>query len=469
MSRVVVVGGGPAGMAAAEAAASRGVEVVLIDAAPKLGGQYHRQDGLSSEDRLAPSAAHADRRWTSPENVEHVPDASAWAVEAVDGGHRVHVRVGLADDPSREGRVFATRALVLATGAYDRALPFPGWDLPGVFTAGAAQALAKGQGVAVGDRVVVGGTGPFLLPVASSLVGVGARVVEVAEANAAVTGWLSRPTGAMAGWSKAGELARYAGVLARHGVPYRSRTAVLAAHGAESVESVTVARLDRDWSPVPGTERRVEADAVAVGFGFTPQLELALAARCRLEDGFVAVDAAQGTSVDGVFAAGELTGIGGADLAAAEGAVAGFAAAKRLGAVVEAPLRAMSRVRAGRRFARALAAAYPVRSGWQDWLRDDTVVCRCEEVAKRALYRAVDERDVGAAGPLKLVSGAGLGLCQGRICGRNAAELAGLDDPAAFAKRPIAVPLRLSELAEESRAEAPVDAEAAARPFGIDR
>lgn len=495
MRRIVVVGAGPAGMAAANAAARHGVEVVLIDAGAKLGGQYHRQDALARGDRFAPAAALApspkpagrrfvpsatlasrqfvpsatlaSRQFVLHRNVEHVADAAVWAVEPVDGGHRVHLRVGPADGLDRRGRAVEARALVLATGAYDRALPFPGWDLPGVFTAGAAQALAKGQGVAVGDRIVVGGTGPFLLPVAASLIGAGGRVVEVAEANAAVTGWLANPTGALAGWSKSGELARYAGILARHRVPYRSRTAVIEVHGSECVESVTVARLDSLWNPVPGSERRLDADAVAVGFGFTPQLELALAARCLVEDGFVVVDAAQGTTAPGVFAAGELTGIGGADLAAAEGAVAGAAAAKFVGAAVEPPVRAMARVRSGRRFAAALEAAYPVRPGWQGWLRDDTIVCRCEEVTKQALFRAVDERDVDSARALKMVSGVGLGLCQGRVCGRNAAELAGVDGTG-FAKRPIASPIRLSELAEEERVESPIDAEESGRALGVE-
>ncbi|SDL16111.1 Thioredoxin reductase [Glycomyces sambucus] len=435
MNRVVVVGAGPAGLAAASAAAELGVEVVLVDAGAKLGGQYFRQDALARGDRFA-----------LPLAVEHVANASVWAVEPVEGGHRVHVRIGEADDPSRTGRVLETRALVLATGAYDRAVPFPGWDLPGVFTAGAAQAMAKGQGVAVGDRVLVAGTGPFLLPVAVALAAAGARVVEVAEANAPVAGWLSRPRGAAAGTRRFPELARYAGMLARHRVPYRTRTAVVAAHGSDSVAAATVARLAKDWTPVPGSERRVEVDAVAVGFGFTPQLELAVAARCRIEGGFVAVDATQGTSVPGVFAAGELTGIGGAELAASEGAVAGAAAAKRLGAVVEPPLGAMARVRSGRRFAAALAAAYPVRPGWTGWVRDDTVVCRCEEVPLGRLLEAVDERDLWGVRPLKLASGAGLGMCQGRVCGANVAELVGLDD-GVFARRRIAAPLRLGELA----------------------
>ncbi|THV41823.1 FAD-dependent oxidoreductase [Glycomyces buryatensis] len=436
VSSIVVIGAGPAGLAATRAAADTGADVTLIDAAPKLGGQYHRQDARTGDERFA-----------LPAGVQHLRESVVWAIEPIDGGHRAHVRTGPADSPDRTGTSIDAAALVLATGAYDRALPFPGWDLPGVFTAGAAQALAKGQGVAVGSRVLVAGTGPFLLPVASSLVGVGAEVVAILEANAAVRGWLSNPFGALAGAGKAGELAAYAATLVRHRIPYRARRAVIEAHGADRVEAVTTARLDADWSPLPGSEKTMEVDAVAVGFGFTPQLELAVSARCELRDGFVVVDAAQATSVPGVFAAGELTGIGGATLSAAEGAVAGAAAARHVGAEVRPPLQAMRRIRSGRRFAAALGEAYPVRPGWRTWLRDDTLVCRCEEVDYAALRGARNDRDATGSRSLKLVSRAGLGLCQGRVCGANVAELSGIDDPAAFAGRPMAVPLRLCELA----------------------
>ncbi|MFC7614918.1 FAD-dependent oxidoreductase [Actinokineospora soli] len=359
-----------------------------------------------------------------------------WALEAT---RRLHLLTGPADGPGRVGRTVDADALVLATGAYDRALPFPGWDLPGVYTAGAAQALAKGQRVAVGKRVLVAGTGPFLLPVARALLGVGADVVGVLEANR--PNWLARPSGLLAGAGKAGELAGYAATLARHRVPYRTRTAVVAAHGRDRVEAVTVARLDGGWRVRPGTARDVEVDAVCVGYGFVPQLELARAAGCALRDGFVEVDAAQRTSVPGVHAAGELTGIGGADLAAAEGRVAGLAAA----GVADVPRRALRRVRALRRFAASLAAAHPVRPGWRTWLTDDTLVCRCEEVTYRAL------RD-GASGAraLRLTTRAGLGVCQGRVCGPTVADLVGL--PAdAFTRRPIATPVRLGELAPEEQ------------------
>lgn len=330
---VVVVGAGPAGIAAALAAADAGVPVLLVDAGPAVGGQYHRQlpDDFRAERPEAiqhgwSSFTRQRERIQQHDLITHLADTSVWAIEPVETGQRLHLQTGPADASGRELTVVETSALVLATGAYDRALPFPGWDLPGVYTAGAAQALAKGQRVAVGKRVLLAGTGPFLLPVAESLLGVGARPVALLEANSLATvtrGWLRNPLVAR---GKLGEGARYAAMLARHRIPVHHGQTVVAAHGTDRVEAVTVARLDSEWQVVPGSERRVEVDAVCVGFGFTPNLELAVTAGCAL-DPFVVVDDDQCTSIPGVFAAGEITGIAGAVPSAAEGRVAGAGAA----------------------------------------------------------------------------------------------------------------------------------------------
>ncbi|MFI9381091.1 FAD-dependent oxidoreductase [Kutzneria sp. NPDC052558] len=391
---VVVVGAGPAGVNAAVTAAKAGREVLLIDSAPRIGGQYHRQSFRAKEIRA--------------KGVRHLLDTTVWAIE----GNRLHLT---------GSRVVTAEKLILATGAYDRTLPFPGWDLPGVYTAGAAQAMAKGQHIALGRNVIVAGTGPFLLPVAASLLDVGAKV-RVFEANSASRNWLREPKALIAGRSKLTELAGYAKVAPY----YRERTAVIAAHGDDRVREVTVARLDRDWNPL--RVKRIPADAVCVGYGFVPQLELAIAAGCRISNGFVEVDADQRTSVPWVFAAGEITGIGGAEQAAHEGIIAGGGP----GAPVD------------RRFAEALTRVYPVKTGWRGWLDDDTVICRCEKVTHRKLRTAT--QGLIATRAVKLASRAGLGVCQGRMCGATVADLLDLD-PATFARRPIAIPIPLGELA----------------------
>ncbi|WP_406050348.1 2Fe-2S iron-sulfur cluster-binding protein [Kribbella sp. NBC_00889] len=466
---VVVVGAGPAGIAAALAAADGGASVTLIDTGRSVGGQFNRQLPVEFGARRAGRLQHgwkgfvAQRdRLAGHERITHLAETSVWAME----GLRLWVQQGPADSVGRQVFAVDARAIVLATGAYDRVLPFPGWDLPGVYSAGAAQSLAKGQRISIGKRVLVAGTGPFLLPVAESLIGVGAEVVELLEANTLRTvrrGWLTNPLVAS---GKFREVLGYGTLLAKHRIPLRHGWTVVAAHGTDHVEAVTVVRLDDSWQPITGSERRIEVDAVCLGFGFTAQLELAVSARCNLTTGpdggsAVVVDVHQETTTPGVFAAGELTGIGGADLAAAEGRVAGAAAALHAGTDAPGPpgaraaaeradlagaVEAREAVVRGRQFAEVLARVYPVRDGWRAWSTAETVVCRCEEVTRGEIEAAVAGRGVQDGRALKLSSRAGLGMCQGRVCSRTVGALVGA--PESSMKRPIAVPVRLRDLAE---------------------
>ncbi|WIV55890.1 NAD(P)/FAD-dependent oxidoreductase [Amycolatopsis nalaikhensis] len=430
MRRIVIIGAGPAGLAAAEHALRAGAEVTVLDQADAPGGQYHRTLPAAYESRQERAAS--ERRQQILDRCTWWPESTVWAVE----GRRVHVLRGPADGTRRHRHTLDPDALILATGAHDRTLPFPGWQLPGVYTAGAAQALAKGERVAIGRRVLVAGSGPFLLPVAESLLKVGVTVEAVLEAGSKAT--------VLKGWGlqthKAAELARYVTTLVRHRVPYHFGRAVVEARGDDRVREVVTAKTRPDWSTVDGTERTREVDAVCVGHGFVPQPELAVAAGCLLDGGFVRVDDHQHTSVPGVFAAGEITGIGGAVGAAAEGAVAGCVAAG--GTPSRRLLRRRDRARA---FAGRLAAAHPIGAAWPGWLRDDTIVCRCEETTYGDLKTAV--ADPAAPGPhaLKLGTRAGLGPCQGRMCGPTVAELCG---GAERHHRPIAQPIRLGELAD---------------------
>jgi D-hydroxyproline dehydrogenase subunit alpha len=462
---VVVVGAGPAGLAAAATAALGGAGVALLDAGPRVGGQFWRhRDGETGAHGYRDWSIFAGLRSIVEERVDHVPDATVWFVEP---GQpiRLHTANG----------VYGAPRVVLATGAYDRALPFPGWDLPGVVTPGAAQALLKGSGVAVGRDVVVAGAGPFLLPVAVSLAEAGVRVVGVFEAGNPRP-YLSRPSALAGVAGKVAEAAGYAARLARYRVPYRVRHAVIAAHpGSDGmVSGVDVARLDRAGQVIAGSIERVACDAVAVGYGFTANLELAFALGCGTRVGAdgglaVMVGAAGQTTVAGVFAAGEVTGVGGSALAVVEGELAGAAAAVAGGFDSALSTRDRSAARRKRDRLRAFAdlmhAAHAVPADWPSWLEAETMVCRCEEVPYSAVVDAVAELGATDARSVKLLARPGMGWCQGRTCGYATAELTARAcgrpvtraDLNAFAHRPFATPVRLAHLAAMD--ETPEDAE----------
>lgn len=467
MKLIAVIGAGPAGLAAAQTALQAGAHVVVIDMNDSPGGQYHRQlpDGYRA---AKPEVVHHD--WATYQAMRDTVlthPRSEWLADTVvfnlesrpDAVPRLHVSTGPIDSSARKRRIIEPDALVLATGAHDRVVPFPGWTLPGVYTAGAAQTLARTERVAIGRRVVVSGTGPFLLPVAKSLSEVGADVAAVLEASQAPSlarGWLTRPHRLAAHRRKLRDLGRYGWHHVRHRIPFQTGRAVIAALGDDRVEAVVTARLDSGWTPVAGSERVVAVDAVCVGHGFTPSLELAFAAGCRMTSTaagtFVAVDDAQLTSTPCVYAAGEITGIGGADCADVEGRVAGFAAAGCRD--IPAPL--ARKLLAAREFVTRMHNAHPVRDGWRSWLADDTIVCRCENTTFAQL-RTAYEVDLSLRAT-RLATRAGLGPCQGRFCGANVDALCGgvaqsdrrptEGTPAATAQsRPIAQPVRLSEIA----------------------
>ncbi|MEU7724891.1 NAD(P)/FAD-dependent oxidoreductase [Streptomyces sp. NPDC040724] len=449
---LAVVGAGPAGLAAAVTAAGLGLRVTVLDAGDRPGGQYYRHPapGLGA---ARPEALHhgwndfADREAAlraheSAGRITYLPAHHVWTVVPADGpGWTLHAVAG----PEEAAASLHARAVLLATGSYERQLPFPGWTLPGVVGAGGAQAMLKSGLVLPGRRVVVAGSGPLLLAVAGSLAAAGARVPAVVEA-AAYTAYAGHLPTLLRNPGKLAEAAGYGGALARHHVRLLTRHAVTEAHGTDRVEAVTVARLDRDWRPLPGTARRIPCDALAVGHGLVPQLELATGLGCvtrRTADGTVALalDAEQRTSVPGIWSAGETGGIGGAQLALIEGEIAAHAIAGR-----PAPTALAGRRARLRGFAEAMGAAHRPGDGWTGWLRDDAVVCRCEEVPAGLIREAAEDLGARDTRTVKLLTRAGMGWCQGRMCGPAVAALAGEEQPAD--RRPLSCPVPLGRLAE---------------------
>lgn len=465
MTNVLVIGAGPAGLAAARSARLQGASVTILDSSDEIGGQYWRHLPPSRPSEREGLLHHGWARFVQLRaelegdgGCRVLTNAQVWAIETADGTPGiVHVAVGEPDGVDREQLELRPDGIVLATGAYDRTLPFPGWDLPGVFTAGAAQAFAKGERMSIGQRVVVAGAGPFLLPVAASLAQTESTVLGVFEASTPArlaAGWLPKPWELVRAAKKGGELAGYISNHVRNRIPYHIGKAVIRANGTDRVESVVVASVDAHWAPIPGTEKTIEVDAVCVGHGFTPRLELAIAAGCELDaNKFVLVDESQLTTVSGAYAAGEVTGIGGVDLALAEGEIAGHCAAG--GSVGDPALRSAVRRRTTyRSFAARIESAHAVRTGWPSWLTDETVICRCEEVSYGELCSTAEATDSSGLRSLKHSTRVGLGICQARVCGRTAEELIARlappnrpPEPFSIDRRPIASPMRLSELA----------------------
>lgn len=387
---VVVVGAGPAGLAAAAAAAERGKQVLLIDQGIRSGGQIWRhryEQALPAQARQL--LARTKAAGVTFAHEARVIDAPAVSELIVDFRGRI----------DRQG----ADAIILATGAKERFLPFPGWTLPGVMGVGGLQALLKsGLGVQ-GTKVILAGSGPLLLPVAASLAGAGAELGMVAEQASLAT--LLRF--GLAVPHKWGQALGYRTAFLN--APFRAGAWVVRADGDDRVREVTLT--------VGGRERRMPCDWLGAAAGLVPNTDLGQLMGCTLTGDAFAVDQRQRTSVEGVWAVGECTGVGGDDAAIAEGEIAGRAAA---GDATGAESRALQQASArGRLFARRLAEAFAPRAELLALADPETILCRCEDVRVGQIDPAWTQRQA------KLWTRVGMGACQGAVCGTACAALYG--------------------------------------------
>lgn len=419
-SRVLVVGAGPAGVRAAETLAAAGLRPLVIDEGQRAGGQIYRRPppgfsrppkalyGFEAVKALAVHAAF-DRL---EGQIDYWPGSLVWNLER-------GVATVLRDE--RHHRV-PYDAVILATGAMDRVVPFPGWTTPGVFTLGGAQVALKYQGCAIGRRVAFVGTGPLLYLVAWQYAKAGAEVVAVLDTAPprgkvkALPHLLTRPTMLAKGLF-------YLGALRARGVPLQSSATPLRAEGAERVTALHVR--------VGGQERRVECDAIGFGYGLKPETQLADLAEVQfafdeLERLWLPrSDAAGRTSVPGVYLAGDGAGILGAEAAELAGERAARALLLDRGEQgQEEKIASLSRrLRRYRRFRKGLETAFPFPSHLAASLPDELCLCRCEAVSAGALREAANSLEARELNRAKAFTRVGMGRCQGRICGPAAAEV----------------------------------------------
>jgi NADPH-dependent 2,4-dienoyl-CoA reductase/sulfur reductase-like enzyme len=393
---VLVVGAGPAGLSSAVAAAERGRRVLVLDLGLRPGGQIWRHRAQTSLPALA-------RHWIERARVAGVTVASAArVVDVISAGELVVDYRGRLDRQR-------TRALILATGARERMVPFPGWTLPGVVGVGGLQALIKSGLTLTGARVVVAGTGPLVFPVAAAAAQAGALIELVAE-QAPFRSVTAFGLGLLAGKPSAiGQAIGYR--WAFRGVALRTDCWIAAAEGNGRLHRVHVQRPGESWS--------IDCDWLAAGAGLSPNTELAQLLGCVTTDDGVRVNQSQATTVPGVWAAGECTGVKGDAFALCEGEIAGSAAAGDLEHGRRPRLQ--QRREAGRTFARTLAKHFALRPEVLQLATDDTIICRCEDVRRREIDPGWTQRQA------KLWTRVGMGECQGAVCGPACAALFGWD------------------------------------------
>ncbi|AZC87739.1 Putative oxidoreductase [Pseudomonas chlororaphis subsp. piscium] len=406
---ILIVGSGPAGLAAARAASRSDLSIVLLDDNPRPGGQIWRNGpGVA-----LPGIARDALQVLEHPRLRYLP------------GTRVVAGAGanaLLLENAEQALLVQYQSLILCCGARELLLPFPGWTLPGVTGAGALQALLKNGLAVAGERVVIAGSGPLLLASAATARQAGARVEAVLE---------QAPLAALAAfaaglWRWPAKLGQAAGLAT---TAYRYNAHVLEALGEDRLEAVRIQQGEQ--------VREIPCERLACGFGLVPNTTLASHLGCQLQANAIAVDRYQATSLTQVYAAGECTGVGGSELARVEGEIAGLAAS---GQTQEA-MALIQRRAHWQAFAERVSETFALQPALLRLARPDTLLCRCEDVP----YAAV----AGEAGwsEAKLHSRCGMGACQGRVCATAAQALFGWAAPT---PRAPLVPARIETLLMES-------------------
>ena len=427
--RVVIVGAGPAGVRAAETLVAAGVKPIVLDENARWGGQIYRQPPANgtfqrSKKTLYGFEAHKAEALHSTmatllPHLDYRPDTLAWAcapgrLDTLHAGREISVPFS---------------HLIIASGATDRVLPVPGWTLPGVYTLGAAQVALKAQGCAIGQRVVLAGTGPLLYLVAYQYVKAGAQVVAVLDTSPLSQQIAAAPKLA---WQPAtfAKGLYYVGWLKMHGVRIERDVNLIGIRGDQGVSAI-------EWrsSTVGSKTETLACDAVGISFGLKPETQLADLAGCRFRFDthnrcwLPELDPAGRSTVRGIYLAGDGAGIAGADAAELAGRRTALALLDDLGIAhprgpgmrdAAALDRSLQRIAVFRQGIEA-AFAPPAKCAAQ-W-PDDMTVCRCEEIDAGSLRRCIRGGEANEINRLKALTRVGMGRCQGRMCGEAALTL----------------------------------------------
>ena len=420
---VVIIGAGPSGMGAAAVLAEHSLKILLVDENNQIGGQIWRKPvyrplkkytGLQASipKHFLNSATHANNT-----SLNIISPACVLGIFP-----EKHILLSAAEGGVSE---IKARKIIFATGAREKVRPFKGWTLPGVMTLGAAQLLLKYYGVLASPETLITGAGPLIYLLSSQILNAGGKVTAVLDRSSPLS-MLTALRVMTDQLPKIGQGALALGRLLINGIWIKHRMQVVEVIEKDTYYEVIAARISADGTTIPGNRKRYKTQLVACGNGFIPNIELPQLAGCDLTYAadmggwIVEVDASMETSVPGIFAAGEITGIAGGDKALLEGHLAALSILKQaeLGNLKENRNRKvalLNKRRGFQRFGNFLNRQWAIHPNeWTD-IDNDTIICRCEDITMGNIRDWI-AKGITSATDLKRATRCGMGNCQGRTC-----------------------------------------------------
>jgi NADPH-dependent 2,4-dienoyl-CoA reductase/sulfur reductase-like enzyme len=422
---LAIIGAGPGGMDAALAASQSGLKTVVIDSYPQPGGQYFMQTPMKFEAEKETESEIEGKEIVEKFNKNIVTkylNALTWAIfkEEDKSGWLIALYGSTCPNYIR------SKFLILANGAYDTPVAFPGWTMPGVITCGAALILLKTQRIVPGHRALITGTGPLLLSVAAHLIDAGVEVVAVCESSRLFPRGLRYGITMLGHKHRLFEGAGYLKKIIASKTPYIMGSSIVRAQGKDKVESAEISRIDQNGSPIKGSEEQFDVDLVISGYSLTPNTGLARMIGCKMDylpgkGGWVPQrDEYFQSSIPGVYIIGDGAGIGGAENARLEGQLAAISVALENGNLTSSQADIKYKLLKPKlanqhRFGHVLEDLFSPKSGLIDLATDDTIICRCEEITVGEVKAAVSQ-GARTIAEVKMITRVGMGNCQGRMC-----------------------------------------------------
>lgn len=429
---MVIIGAGPAGISAAIEACKTGMKVTVLDENSKAGGRIFSQ--ISEEIQYSETSIHGPDFKKGAKLISEFLEHKS-NIEFLENAQVFGLFPNKELAYHRNGKLFRIRykGLIIATGAFERSVPFPGWTLPGVYTAGGTQTLIKMQGILPGKRFLLAGTGPLQLVLANQIIEAGGEVVAILEAGN--TGNRFRAARAVWGnWDLMVDGIRYLNGIRKAKVPILRNHLITGCTGQEQVETAKIAECDNQWRPIKATTHTVEVDTICLGYGFIPSVDLSRLAGCehrfeaRLGGWVPERNTSMQTTIPHVYSVGDGSGVAGNVVAGLEGRIAGIDAAQSFGylslqsaELLQKPF--FTALRKLNRFRRYLDDMSTPRPGLYELANDETLICRCEEINLGTIKKTIKEEAPKNINELKRSTRAGMGHCQHKMCGHALQEI----------------------------------------------